>query len=403
MRSDGKPQRLASIDALRGFDMLFIMGLPALVAAVAGVLGCGGDNFLSVQMRHVAWHGWHIMDGVFPVFLFVSGITWPFSCASRMAKGASRAAICLNVLRRMLVLFALGLLCEGITHIDLGWQAFRFGSVLGRIGFAWGAAALLYVFCSVRIRIAVAASILVGYWFLLLLVPAPDAATVAIPGAKEAADIVAEFGRGPFSLPGCIVGWVDRMVLPGRLRFDGLLDTQGLLSILPAICLPLFGGFAGELIRREDLSGGRKALLMASLSAILAALGWMIAHCFGSWSMPFNRSLWTSSHVLWSAGYAFALFAAFYYVIDVRGWRKWSFFFRVIGMNAIVIWMLTRLYGVGRYGKFDPLSDATKWLFGGIVTLIGGEWGALVYALGYIAVCWSLLYFLYRKGIFVKV
>lgn len=395
--------RLASVDALRGFDMFFIMGLPALITAIAGLFGYGPDNFLSVQMRHVPWHGWRLMDGVFPVFLFISGITWPFSFASRISKGVSRSAICLNIMRRVFVLFVLGLMCEGITHIDLGWQAFRFGSVLGRIGFAWGAAALLYVFCSTRVRIAVAAVILIGYWLLLLNVPAPDAAVVTVPTTGMAADIVAKFGRGPFSLPGCLVGWVDRTVLPGRLRFDGLLDTQGLLSILPSICLPLFGGFAGDLIRREGISGGRKAMFMAVLSVALAATGWCMANCLGAWSMPFNRSLWTSSHILWSSGYAFALFAVFYYVIDVRGWLKWSFFFRVIGMNAIVIWMLTRLYGIGRYSKFDPLSDAAKWLFGGVATLVGGNWGAVVLALGYIAVCWSLLYFLYRKNIFIKV
>ena len=395
-------RRLASVDALRGFDMLFIMGLPGLVTAIAGVCGLGADNWLSVQLEHVAWHGWHLMDGVFPVFLFVAGITWPFSYANRRTKGDGRRRICRGIFRRVAVLFVLGLFCEGLSHIDLGWRAFRFGSVLGRIGFAWGAAALLYVFCSMRVRMAVAAAILLGYWALLLFVPAPDALTVNLP-TQEARDLVEAFGRGNFSLPGCLVGWVDRTVLPGRLRYEGLLDTQGLLSVLPAVCLPLFGGFAGDLVRRENLSGGRKAAALAAWAAALGLLGWTLAHGLGPWSTPFNRSLWTSSHVLWSAGYAFALFALFYYVIDVRGWTRWSFFFRVIGMNAIVIWMLTRLYGVGPYARFDPLGDATKWLFGGVATLAGATWGPLVHAAGYIAVCWSLLYFLYRKNIFLKV
>ena len=159
---------------------------------------------------------------------------------------------------------------------------------------------------------------------------------------------------------------------------------------------------AGEFVRRTDIPGCTKVLRMLGAAAGLALAGWTLAHGLGSWSMPFNRSIWTSSHIMWSSGYALALFAVFYWLLDVRMWRRWAFFFRVIGMNAIAIWMATRLYGVGPYGKFDPLRGAANWLFGGVAKLCPAEWGALVTALGYIAVCWGLLYFLYRKGIFFR-
>lgn len=394
-----------SLDALRGFDMFFIMGLPALIVALSNLVGIGSSWWLPVQMKHVDWHGWHLMDGVFPTFLFVAGVSWPFSFAKRVANGIPRGRICLGILRRAAVLFGLGLMCEGITHIDLGWEAFRYGSVLGRIGIAWGCAALLYVFCSVRVRIAVAAAILLGYWLLLLFVPAPDAETIAAapPATKEIGHLISEYGTGPWSLPGCLSGWFDRMLLPGRLRFPGIFDTQGTLSTLPAICLPSFGMLAGEFVRRDDLNGKEKVLRMLGAAGGLALSGWALAHWFGAWSMPFNRSIWTSSHILWSGGYALALFAVFYWILDVKMWRRWSLFFRVIGMNAIVIWMATRMYGVGQYKKFDPLREAAQWLFGGVAKLCAPEWGALVMAIGYIAVCWGLLYFLYRKGIFLKV
>ena len=404
--SDGLgTQRLMSLDALRGFDMFFIMGLPALIVAVSNLVGLGKGWWLAEQMKHVAWHGWHLMDGVFPTFLFVAGVSWPFAHAKRIERGMSRGRICIDIFRRMVTLFALGLLCEGITHIDLGWQAFRYGSVLGRIGIAWGCAALMHVFFGVRVRIAVAAVILIGYWLVPLFIQAPDAAAIAAapPATKEIAGLIAEYGTGPWSLPGSLTGWFDRMLLPGRMRFPGILDTQGTLSTLSAICLPMFGMLAGEFVRRADLAGGAKTLRMLGAAIGLSAVGWTLAHACGTWSVPFNRSIWTSSHILWSSGYALTLFALFYWVVDVKMWRRWSLFFRVIGMNAIAIWMATRLYGVGPYAKFDPLRDASNWLFGGVAKLCPTEWGALVSASGYIAVCWGFLYFLYRKGIFLKV
>ncbi len=398
-----------SLDALRGFDMFFIMGLPALILAVSGLLGLGADWWLPVQMKHVAWHGWHLMDGVFPTFLFVAGVSWPFSYASRTARGMTRGRICLGILRRAATLFALGLVCEGIVYVDLGWQAFRYGSVLGRIGIAWGCAAMLYMFCAPRVRLSVAAVILVGYWLVSMFFPAPDAEAIAAapPATEEIGRLIREYGTGPWSLPGALTGWFDRLLLPGRLGKPGILDTQGTLSTLPAICLPLFGMFAGEFVRRGDLTGGAKALRMLFTAAGLALLGWTLAHWCGPWSMPFNRSIWTSSHILWSGGYALSLFAVFYWIVDVKMWRRWTFFFRVIGMNAIAIWMATRLYGVGSHKGFRPLRDASDWLFGGLAELMtrlaSPEWGALVSALGYIAVCWGMLYFMYRRNIFLKV
>ena len=396
--------RLMSLDALRGFDMFFIMGLPALIVAVSVLCGLGKDWWLCAQMKHVTWHGWHLMDGVFPTFLFVAGISWPFSCASRRAKGATNRDISLSILRRMLSLFLLGCVCEGIMHVDLGWECFRFGSVLCRTGLAWGAAAFLYAFCGMRTRIIFAAAVLAGYWLLLLNVTAPDAAQIAAmpPATQEIARTIAEFGTDSFSLPGCISGWVDRTILPGRLRYVGILDTQGTLSTFPAICFPLFGTMAGEWVRRKDVNGNRKAILMLAAAALFALLGWTLAHWLGPGSTPFNRSIWTSSHILWSTGYALSLFAVFYWIIYVKMWRRWTLFFRVIGMNAIVIWMLTHNNRVGSHGNFTPLRDCSRWLFGGLAGVCPPEWGALVSAGGYIAVCWAFLYVLYRKGIFLK-
>ena len=375
-----------SLDAVRGFDMFFIMGLPALVLAVSDLLGFGTSNWICLQMEHVDWEGFRLMDAVFPTFMFISGISFPFSYARQVEKGESRSRICRGIVKRAAVLFLLGLVCEGITKVDQGWNCLRLGSVLGRIGIAWACAAFLYLFSGWKTRFFAAFGLVIGYWLLLRFVPAPDALTIAIPAGHEYC-----LDRGPFSLVGNLSGWVDRNILPGRIS-RVVMDTQGTLSTLPSIALPIFGTLTGDFVRRMDVSGNRKTLLMLVAAAGLATVGWLI-----SFSMPLNKPLWSSSYVLVAAGYALFLFAVFYWIVDVLKWVRWSFFFRVIGMNSILIWMLQRMYG------YRPLPELNEYLFGGIAKCLPPQGGALVLAVGYVAVCWSILHFCYRKNIILKV
>lgn len=383
--TDSSSGRLMSIDTLRGADMCLIMGVAKLIIALSVWLGFGEHSWLADQMRHVEWHGWHMMDGVFPVFMFISGLSWPFSLAKQRAHGVTDGQLWAKIGRRVLMLFLLGLVCEGVLRIDRGWDCFRVGSVFFRIGTCWAAAAVLSMYFDVKMRLLVAAGLLLGYWALTANVVAPDAQTLAIPENLDA------YGRGPYSVVGNISGYIDRCILPGRLRYPGVLDTQGTLSTLPAICFPLFGTLVGEFIRRTDISGGRKSLAMLVVGLVLAGLGLI-------WSqvMPFNRSIWTSSHIVFSAGYALTLFSAFYWIIDVRGIRGWTFPFRVIGMNSLLIFLVQRFSGVN---LIDAPAHA---VFDGVVALCPKTLGAVVFAAGYVAVCWILLYFLYRKDTFLK-
>ena len=379
--------RLMSIDALRGYDMMFIMGVQRVIIALCVWLGFGSDCWAAEQMRHVVWHGWHMMDGVFPVFMFISGLSWPFSYAKQRERGTPTRAILLRIAKRVLVLFLLGLVCEGALHFDRGWNAIRIGSVFFRIGICWAAAAVMAMFWGARTRLLVAIGLLVGYWLLIGHVVAPDAADLVIPKGLE------EFGRGPYSVVGCLSGYVDRHILIGRIAYSGILDTQGTLSTFPAIAFPVFGTLAGEFVRlrREGLEGGRKSLIMLGVGFAMIGIGLL-------WSriMPFNRSIWTSSHVVFSSGYALSLFAVFYWMIDVKMWRRWTFFFRVIGMNSLLIFLLQR------FGGTNLMSAPTHALFDGVVALLPKDLGSVVFALGYTAVCWTLLYFLYRKNVFLR-
>ena len=367
--------RLHSLDVLRGFDMFWIMGGDALVIAVAALFGCGTQEGVALQMHHPDWEGLRLIDLVFPTFIFIAGVSWPFSHARQVELGRSRAAILWRILRRYAVLFALGLVYVGFL-VD-GPVASRWDSVLGRIGFAWAAAATLYMFFSPRARIGIAAAILFGYWGVSLAFGAPDH-----PGA------------GRFTMEGCFAGWVDRMFCPGLIVNGGLIANQGLLSNLPAVVTAMIGVFAGEYLRREGPPGARRTLVMLSAAAGLAAAGLAVAFGFGAWSFPIIKKLWSPSYVLVCGGCSLALLAVFHWLIDVKGFRRCTLFFKVIGLNAITIYFGQSLVGFWR---------TNERLFTYVSKLCPGPWPAVVTAAGYVAVCWAFLYFLYRRKIFLKV
>ena len=357
--------RLKSLDALRGFDMLLIMGFGWMLYDVC-CLWPGGEHFwLARQMEHAAWNGLTLFDTVFPLFLFISGMTFPFSLAKRREKGLGDGSTVRKVLIRALIMVALGMVYNGCC--DLDFASMRFYSVLGRIGIAWALAALLYMAMEWKPRAVIAAVILIGYNLLLTIV-APDR-----PGAD------------PLSMDGNLVGYVDRCLMPGHLYFEGF-DPEGLLSTLPAVVTAMLGQFAGEFVR----SGRpRKTLSMLGAAAVLLGLGLI-------WSLwlPVNKSLWTSSFVLVVAAYSLALFALFYYLIDVRGWKKWAFPLEVIGLNSITIYMLQRIVSI---------QSASRFLFGGLAGLFPAQGSQVILGTGYVLLSWLLLYFLYRKKVFLKI
>ena len=375
-------QRLASLDALRGFDMLFIIGLSALIISICNLFPGGGDCWLAVQMRHVGWDGLHHHDTIFPLFLFIAGISFPFSYANQQAKGTPRMKIYLKIFKRALVLVFLGLICNGLLKFH--FSDLRYCSVLGRIGLAWMFAALLFINFKPSARAVIAVVLLVGYWLLLRFVPAPDAP----PGAD------------PFSFEGNLVGYVDRCLFPGHLyKGDGgVFDPEGVLSTVPAIVTAMLGMFTGEWVRCSDagatvgakgISGGRKVLWMLAASAVMLTLGLLWSRWF-----PINKKLWSSSFVLVVGAYSLAMFAVFYWIIDVKGWKKWAFPLVVVGMNSIAIFMFPRIIDF-RY--------ATNFFLEGLCGLMSPEWGKVVWNLGFLTLGWLFLYFLYKKKIFLKV
>ena len=248
-----KNTRLLSLDTLRGFDMLFIMGFAPLVVALNALHPTAVGDVIAGHMRHVPWDGFTQHDMIFPLFLFIAGISFPFSLAKQRGSGSSDKHIYLRVLRRGVTLVLLGFLYNGF--LQLNFPDVRLASVLGRIGLAWMFGAFIYMSLKKSVQYGLIVFILVGYWLLLAFVPAPDAA-----------------GASPLSIEGNLVGYIDRHCLPGKLIY-GNFDPEGLLSTLPAIVTALLGIYAGEIVRSTRLgSGERKSLLLSGIRYSKSAL-----------------------------------------------------------------------------------------------------------------------------------
>jgi len=371
-------KRLDSLDALRGFDMLWIMGAEDIIHALARATGSPFWTALSDQFTHPEWNGFHCYDLIFPLFLFIAGVATPYSMESAMEKGASRRKLLARIMRRALLLVILGIIYnnEGLQLHPL--REIRYASVLGRIGIAWMFASVIYLYSRPGRRILVMGGwfcgLLIGYWLLLLFNAAPG------------------FHRGDLSMEGNFVSYVDRLWLPGKL-YLGIHDPEGLLSTIPAIGTGLAGMLAGSFLKHSSLSPARRALrlTLAGSACLFLAQVWNPV-------FPINKNLWTSSFVLHAGGLSLLLLALFYWLIDVQGYKKWSFFFRVIGMNSLLIYLSGILI------DWDHANTACfQWLGQWVGQWAGTPFNAVTMAICLVGLEWIALWALYKKKIFLKI
>jgi len=345
--------------------MLAIVGGREVVVALAGATGWGALRGLAGELQHAEWHGFTLWDGVFPLFLFLAGASLPLSFARRAERGATRGALARHAVARGLRLVLLGLVVNGLFAFD--FAHLRVASVLGRIGLAWTGAALVVLFLGLRGQVIAAAALLLGYWALLALVPAPDQPSPSLePGAS-------------------IVDWFDRRFLPGRLH-RGVRDPEGLLGTLPAVVTALAGSWAGRWLARGPGPAGRRSAALAAAGLAAVALG----RLWSGW-LPLNKNLWTSSFTLFTAGGSAALLALFHWTIDVRGWSAWSFPLVVVGTNAITI------YVAHAFVDFEALA---RLVFG--VALPTRLHEAFVPLIA-LALEWLGLYALWRRGLLLRI
>ncbi len=369
MTPETKPaERLMCLDTLRGFDMFWIIGGDAFFQALAAVTGWGWARQWALQLDHVPWAGFHFYDLIFPLFMFISGVAIPYSLLAKAEGGAPRTGIYGRLVRRALLLVVLGFIYNGLLSLDFAHQ--RYPSVLGQIGLAYLFAAIIMLNVrSLKGRLIALAVLLAGIAGLQLLVP--------VPGV----------GAGVLTPAGTINGWLDRLLLPGRL-YDGIFDPEGILCIVSATSVTLMGGLAGMVLKSDKLKSLRKTLILFACAFGLIGAGLLLKGVY-----PIIKKAWTATFDIYAAGWSFLLLALFYLVIDVARLRGWTFAFRVIGLNSITIYL-----GV----KLIDFRHTAEFLFGGLGRLCG-VYGELVLIAAAIGVEWLALYFLYKKKIFLRV
>ena len=365
-----RTERLTSIDALRGFDMFWIAGGDDVAKALTKWWNTPESKKFAEQFEHVEWEGFRFYDLIFPLFLFTVGVVLPFSLRKYQSGDQPRAGAFFRLGRRVVLLFLLGLIYNSLLRFD--FANLRVTGVLQRIAICYGIAAVIYLLTTVRTQAILFIAILVGYWAILMYVPAPE--------SHKAAD---------FSIETNLAGYLDRHFLPGKIykSYYGFGDNEGLLSTIPAVATTLLGVLAGHWL----LSGRGpwlKAVGLAAGGLACLGIGTLWSHEF-----PIIKILWTSTYVLIAGGWSLLLLALFYTVIDVIKFRAWAFFFVVIGVNAITIYIAARII---------PFDEIARFFLGGVVKY-SGSFAPAVLPIGTLALEWLFLLHLYRNKIFLRV
>ena len=403
-------RRVVSVDALRGFDMFWILGGDSLAQALKAMSEHGNSAMSSIggffgdQLEHVEWEGFHFYDLIFPLFVFIVGLSIVFSL-SRLAEREGSAAAHRRVLRRFVLLFVLALIYSGgVSH---PWPDIRLLGVLNRIALCYLFASLLFLNFRLRGLIVACVSLLVGYWALMSFVPFPDLRRVDAEGrlldpamniTNATSTVQLNWAstnkvRGTFG-PGLnLANYLDAKYLPGK-KWDKIWDPEGLLSTLPAIATCLLGVFAGLLLKSPRVAPRNKSLWLVGAGALLVAFG-----CMWGLQFPVIKKIWSSSYVLVAGGFSTLLLGIFHQVIDVWGRQRWATAFIWIGANAITLYFIENIVNFERLSSRLVGGDVASFLD---TRLVAGT-AHLVAACTGLLLATVLAGFLYRRKIFLRV
>ena len=423
-------QRLTSLDVLRGFDMFWILGADAFVYALNRMSQSAPTKFFATQLDHAEWEGFRFYDLIFPLFVFIMGVSTVFSLTKIMER-EGRAAATKRVVIRGVLLFLIGLFYSG--GFTNPWPDIRLMGVLNRIALCYLAGGLLFIWFKPRALIGIAAAILIGYWAMLAFIPIRDIqlekahlaalaekagdtklaaqfnaagnASSVNPSAIQDSPVWAATERmyaettnrvtGKFDMGYNVANHFDFEHLPAR-KYDLFYDPEGLLSTLPTVVTGLLGIFAGLFLRNKSVPDTEKVLWLLGSGAAGVALGFL-----WGWQFPVIKKIWTSSYVLVAGGYSAMLLGAFYWIVDVKKWQAWGQPFLWIGMNPITLYLASNFMGGGGFQKLAAR------LGGGSVKLFLNEhvakgFGDLTVCLiGMLLFIWFAR-FLYKRKIFLR-
>jgi predicted acyltransferase len=373
--SETQKSRYLSLDTLRGFDMFWIIGARSLATGLAS-LNLPGICVITGQLYHTKWNGFTFCDLIFPLFIFIMGVSLVLSLQKRVERGDNRGSLVRHVLTRTVILFIMGLVYNnGAAHLPT-LANMRYMGVLQRSALCYFFASMLVLFTKPRTQAATVVGILVGYWAIMQFIPVPG------------------YGAGVWTEQANLARYVDNLLLPGRL-FYGSWDPEGLISTIPAIATCLLGALSGHWLRisewhhKQVLNANQRMLYLFLAGLALVLLGLLFNHVF-----PINKNLWTSSYVLLSGGLSAMLLSAFHWVIDIRGHQRWAFPFIIIGMNSIFI------YIVVRFVQFDKII---RWIAGGNFLAFFGRGQTLFVTLVQFSIEGLLLFWLYNRKAFIRI
>ena len=366
--------RMLSLDVFRGLT----------IAGMILVNNPGTWSNIYWPLEHAEWNGWTPTDLIFPFFLFIVGISITLAFARRVETGNDERGLLMKVIKRSAIIFALGLFLNGFPYFNLA--EIRIAGVLQRISVCYLVASLIFIKTTWRTQAITAGALLLLYWFLMTVVP------------------VLVFGANDLSKEGNLAAHVDRWLLGRHIWKGGVVyDPEGLLSTLPAIATTLTGVLTGHWLRSRRTQF-EKAGGMFFAGACAIAVGWAWHFWF-----PINKSLWTSSYVVFTAGMALQLLGICYWLVDIKGYRAWAKPFVIFGVNALALFvfsgLLARLMGIIKIPRADGSSIALQPY---IYKNLFASWAApinasLFYAITYIFFWLLLMWLLYRKNIFIKV
>ena len=361
---------MVALDVFRGIT----------IAGMVLVNNPGTWNYVYGPLRHAEWHGWTPTDLVFPFFVFTVGVAIPLAFARRLESGGSTRDLYIKIVKRTLIIFGIGLLLNGLPNFGLA--EYRIPGVLQRIAVCYFFASIIFLNTKVRTQIAITIGLLILYWLMVKLIPAPG------------------YVAGDLTKEGSLPSYIDRVVFGKHVWAQAAVyDPEGLLSTIPAISTALIGVLTGQWLRTEK-TRIEKAAGMFVVGAACVAVGW-------AWNafFPINKALWTSSYVLFTGGLALQFLALCYWIIDIKGYRKWAKPFEVFGLNAIALYvvadLIAVLLGVIRVGGDETLGS---WIY----THLFASWASpvnasLAFAITLVLVCLGLMWILYRRKIFLKI
>ena len=365
------PQRYLALDVFRGMT----------IATMITVNNPGSWSHIYAPLKHSAWHGCTPTDLVFPFFLFIVGVSMFFSFTKYDQKLDSKSL--LKVLKRTALIFIIGLFLNSFPQWQTDYSKLRIMGVLQRIALAYGIGSVIVLAFNKKYLPYIALSILLIYWALMGFLGGPD----------------------PYSLAGNLAPRVDAFLLGEAHLYKGFglpFDPEGLLSTFPAIATVILGFMAGGLISRTERSKIPLYLIIYGVTGVAAGMLWGLL-------FPVNKPLWTSSYVIYTAGWACIIMAILIWIIDIKGYTKWTPFFVVFGMNPLFIFALAGVWAriltrIIKINEGDTVITGYNWLYQNIFQPFAGDInGSLLFALSHIVVFWFICYVLYKKKIFIKV